>query len=245
MRVIKLTLEYDGTGLSGWQRQDNALTVQEHVEYAVEQMIGSRVHVQGASRTDAGVHAKGQVAHFSTEAQISTIGFLRGLNSHLPPGIAVIGCMEAVADFHARFHARGKHYRYAVFTRSARSPLLRYRAWHRPYRLNESAMQRAADHMLGERDFSAFRASGCTARTTTRFIESVSVSRPQSDLWYIDVRGNAFLRNMVRIMAGTLVDVGRGRMHADDIIDILQSGERTRAGQTAPPYGLTLMRVFY
>ena len=245
MRRIKLVVEYDGTGLSGWQRQANGPTVQAHLEDALERMVGVPTPIQGASRTDAGVHARAQVAHFSTASSISAYGFRRGLNSHLPPTIAVVACEQVAPDFHARFSARGKHYRYLLLSRPDRSPLIRARAWHRPRALDLPAMRQAALHMPGERDFSAFRAAGCAARTAVRAVHDVRVTTLEPEVIAIDVTGNAFLRNMVRIMAGTLVAVGEGRLDADQLPDILARGERTRAGQTAPAHGLTLMQVFY
>lgn len=241
---MRLVLEYDGTGLAGWQRQHNGPSVQQHLEEAVAAMVGQPTAVTGASRTDAGVHALGQVAHFHTTTAIPPHGFRRGLNASLPPGIAVVACTEASPGFHARFDSRGKHYRYTLLTRPDRSPLWRDRAWHCPRPLDLEAMERAAGHMLGERDFQTFRASGCTARTTHRRVEAVRFTR-ERDLLHIDVHGNAFLRNMVRIMAGTLVDVGEGRLAAGDIPAILDSRDRSRAGRTAPAGGLTLVEVFY
>ena len=245
MRTIKLIVEYDGTGLSGWQRQKNGPSVQEHLEQAVAEMTKKPVSVIGASRTDAGVHAAGQVAHFQTESTIPAHGFRRGLNGILPPGIAVVACEDAPAGFHSRFDSRGKHYRYALLTRQERSPLLQHRAWHCPRPLDFEAMARAARSCVGEMDFSAFRASGCTAATTVREITSVEIARHGPHVVHIDVRGNAFLRNMVRILAGTLVCTGVGRIPANSIPEILESRDRTRAGQTAPAHGLTLMEVFY
>jgi tRNA pseudouridine38-40 synthase len=244
-RTIRLVLEYDGTGLVGWQRQHNGPSVQQHLEEALAAMLGRATPVTGASRTDAGVHALGQVAHFQTEAAIPPHGLRRGLNTLLPPSIAVVGCSEAAPGFHARFDSRGKHYRYTLLTRPDRSPLWLHRAWHCPRPLDLAAMEAAAAHLLGERDFAAFRASGCTAKTTRRRVDAVRFTRERDDLLHIDVLGNAFLRNMVRIMAGTLVDVGEGRRAAWDIPAILDSGDRTRAGRTAPPGGLTLVAVFY
>lgn len=244
-RRLKLVIEYDGTGLSGWQRQDNGPTVQAHLEDALQRMVGAPTRIQGASRTDAGVHARAQVAHFDTDSAIPTYGFRRGLNSHLPPTIAVIGCEQVAPEFHARFSARGKHYRYLVFNRPERSPLYRERAWHRPRPLDIADMARAGELMCGERDFSAFRAAGCSAHTAVRAVREVRVRAIESGVIAIDVTGNAFLRNMVRIMAGTLVAVGVGRVRAADVPEILASGERARAGQTAPAHGLRLMRVFY
>jgi tRNA pseudouridine38-40 synthase len=244
-RTIRLVLEYDGTGLAGWQRQHNGPSVQQHLEEALAAMVGTPTAVTGASRTDAGVHALGQVAHFHTDKAIPVHGFRRGLNALLPPSIAVVDSAEAAPGFHARFHSRGKHYRYTLLTRPDRSPLWRDRAWHRPRPLDLAAMERAAAHMLGERDFVAFRASGCTARSTRRRVDTIRFTRERGDLLHLDVYGNAFLRNMVRIMAGTLVDVGEGRLGADEIPAILDSRDRTRAGRTAPPGGLTLVAVFY
>jgi tRNA pseudouridine38-40 synthase len=244
-RTIRLVLEYDGTGLAGWQRQLNGPSVQQHIEESVAAMVGRPTAVTGASRTDAGVHALGQAAHFHTEAAIPPHGFRRGLNGLLPPSIAVVGCSEAAPGFHARFDARGKHYRYTLLTRPDRSPLWHHRAWHCPRPLDLAAMETAAAHMLGERDFAALRASGCTARTSHRRVDAVRLTRGPGELLHIDVHGNAFLRNMVRIMAGTLVDVGEGRLAAGDIPAILDSRDRTRAGRTAPPGGLTLVAVFY
>jgi tRNA pseudouridine38-40 synthase len=249
VRTIKLIVEYDGTGLAGWQRQRNGPSVQQHLEEALERMVGTHTPIQGASRTDAGVHAMGQVAHFRTGSKIAVHGFRRGLNSTLPPTIAVVDCSEAPEAFHARFDARGKHYRYTLLTRPERSPLLRDRAWHRPQPLDLDAMLRAALHMHGERDFSAFRAAGCTAATATRRVTSVEIvpegPTGPAEIVHIHVHGNAFLRNMVRIMVGTLVAAGEGRLSPEHVLEILDSRDRARAGQTAPPQGLVLMQVFY
>jgi tRNA pseudouridine38-40 synthase len=243
-RTIKLILEYDGTGLSGWQRQDNGPTVQEHLETALAEMIG-KTPVVGASRTDAGVHALGQVASFRTEAEIPIHGFRRGLNGLLPKTIAVREASEVDESFHARFSARGKHYRYTVFTRTERSPLLRDRVWHRPRAIELERIRAAAVHLIGEHDFSAFRAAGCSAAHANRKVSAIEITATEETTFEIHVRGNAFLRNMVRIIAGTLVAVGEGRLEPDEVAEILASRDRTRAGQTAPAQGLTLMEVYY
>jgi tRNA pseudouridine38-40 synthase len=245
LRTIRLVVEYDGTGLGGWQRQDNAPTVQQHLEEALAQMIGAEVPVVGASRTDAGVHALGQVACFRTTTTIPTEGFRLGLTRHLPDGIAVVAADEVPADFHPRFSATGKRYRYSVFTRSARSPLLARTSWHRSVALDLAAMRAAVPHIVGERDFSAFRAAGCAARTPLRRIDSIEVSEPSPHRVDIEVRGNAFLRNMVRILVGTLMQVAEGRMPPEQVAEILASGDRVQAGQTAPAHGLCLVEVFY
>jgi len=243
---VRLVLEYDGTGLCGWQRQDNGPTVQGHLEEALARMTGAPTAVTGASRTDAGVHALGQVACFETTARIPTEGFRLGLNSLLPPSIAVVAADEAEPGFHARFSATGKHYRYSVLTRSSRSPLLAQRAWHRPGAvLDLTAMRETAAHLVGERDFSALRAAGCTARTAVRRIDDIAIGEPGPHRLDFDVRGNAFLRNMVRILVGTLVEVGEGRFTPAQVAEIVESRDRTRAGQTAPAHGLCLVEVLY
>jgi tRNA pseudouridine38-40 synthase len=244
-RTFRLVLEYDGTGLAGWQRQDNAPTVQQHLEEALASMLGRHVPVTGASRTDAGVHALGQVASFRAATAIPLHGLRRGLNSALPESIAVVAAAEAGPDFHARFSARGKHYRYRILARPDRAPLERRTAWHRPRSLDLPAMRAAGAHLVGEHDFSAFRAAGCSARHAVRRIDAVEVTADAGAVVAIDVRGNAFVRNMVRIIAGTLVEVGEGRIAPDRLPAILASRDREQAGQTAPAHGLTLVEVFY
>ena len=243
-RTLKCLVEYDGTGLCGWQRQDNGPTVQQHIEEAIVEMTQEETTILGASRTDAGVHAKGQCFIFSTAKEISPFGFRQGLNTKLPDSIALTSVEEAEAGFHPRFDALGKRYRYTVLNREVPSPLLRHRSWHRPMPLDVEAMRAAAEELLGEHDFSAFRATGCGAHTPNRRIDEILVVREQ-DLVYIDVVGNAFLRNMVRIVAGTLVEVGRGRRGRQSVAEALASRDRRRAGQTAPAQGLCLEKVIY
>jgi tRNA pseudouridine38-40 synthase len=244
LRTVRLVLEYDGTGLAGWQRQANAPTVQQHVEDALATMTKRPVRVTAASRTDAGVHAEGQVAAFRTDTSIPLHGFRRGLNALLPPAIAVVAADEVSAEFNPRFDSRGKHYRYRLWTRPERSPLHARSSWHRPYPLDLAAMRAGAERLVGEHDFSAFRAAGCTSRHAIRRIDRIDIEAGGSAV-AVHVIGNAFLRNMVRILAGTLVSVGEGTLTPDQLSDILASRDRTRAGVTAPPQGLTLVRVFY
>jgi tRNA pseudouridine38-40 synthase len=242
-----LVVEYDGTGLCGWQRQANGPTVQGHLEAALARLLQHPTPVAGASRTDAGVHARGQVASFRTERAIPLHGVRRGLNSMLPDSIAVVEAAEAGDDFHPRFSATGKHYRYLLFTRAERSPRWHTRAWHHPEALDPAAMRAAAAALIGEHDFSAFRAAGCTAHTTIRRLESIEISELPSEpgVLAVDVRGNAFLRNMVRILVGTLVEVGEGRRPVAQVAEILANRDRTRAGITAPAHGLELVSVRY
>lgn len=245
MRHIRLVVEYDGSALCGWQRQVNGPTVQGHLETALGTLLQHEVVVGGASRTDAGVHARGQVASFRTEKSIPLHGIRRGLNSLLPPEIAVREATEVDDAFHPRFSATGKHYRYTILARPDRSPRWRDRAWHVPEPLDRAAMCDAARALIGEHDFAAFRAAGCTARTTTRRIDAIDVALPEPELLVLDVRGNAFLRNMVRILVGTLTEVGMGRRPGAQVAEILASRDRTRAGITAPPFGLELVEVRY
>jgi tRNA pseudouridine38-40 synthase len=244
MRHIRLVVEYDGTGLHGWQRQANAATVQQYLEDALAQMLSHAVQVGGASRTDAGVHARGQVASFRTERPIPLHGIRRGLNSMLPPQIAIRDAAEVADDFHPRFSAIGKHYRYTLLARSDRSPRWRDRAWHHSDPLDLEAMRAGAVHLIGEHDFAAFRAAGCSAKTTLRRVDSIDITHDAA-LVRIDIRGNAFLRNMVRIIVGTLSEVGAGRRPASQVAEILALRDRTKGGITAPAHGLELIEVVY
>lgn len=246
MRHIRLVVEYDGTDLCGWQRQTNGPTVQGHLEAALGKLLAHDVGVVGASRTDAGVHARGQVASFRTERTIPLHGIRRGLNSLLPPAIAIVDAREAADDFHPRFSATGKHYRYLVLVRPDRSPRWRDRAWHHPAPLDLGAMRRAAEPLIGEHDFAAFRAAGCTATRTVRRIDRIEIGEPDAEaVLALDVVGNAFLRNMVRIVVGTLVEVGEGRRPVTQVAEILAARDRKRAGITAPAHGLELVSVRY
>ncbi|MBX3161688.1 MAG: tRNA pseudouridine(38-40) synthase TruA [Deltaproteobacteria bacterium] len=245
MRHIRLVVEYDGTGLCGWQRQANGPTVQGHLEAALAKLLQHEVAVTGASRTDAGVHARAQVASFRTERPIPLHGVRRGLNSLLPPEIAVHDAAVVGDDFHPRFSATGKLYRYTVLAAPDRSPRWRTRAWHVPEVLDLAALCAGAAHLLGEHDFAAFRAAGCTANTTVRRIDAIDLVDVEPGVIAVDVRGNAFLRNMVRIVAGTLVEVAQGRRPPAQVAEILGSRDRTRAGITAPAHGLELLEVRY
>ncbi|MBS1119671.1 MAG: tRNA pseudouridine synthase [Deltaproteobacteria bacterium] len=250
MRHIRLVVEYDGTTLCGWQRQSNGPTVQAHLEDALATLLQHPTTVVGASRTDAGVHARGQVASFRTERTIPVHGIRRGLNTLLPYSIAVREATEVPEDFHPRFSATGKHYRYTLLTRPDRSPRWHLHAWHYPAALDPEPMRLAAESLLGTHDFGGFRAVGCAAKTTIRRIDKITVAAPrdclpEERLLAIDVEGNAFLRNMVRILVGTLVEVGAGKRSASQVAEILVSGDRIQAGITAPAHGLELVEVRY
>ncbi len=244
MRTIKLTLEYDGTDYAGWQVQPNGVAVQEIVENALARILGQPVRLVSSGRTDAGVHARGMVAHFLTDQNLPLAAFREGVNRHLPRDIAVREAAEAPVGFHARFSAREKWYRYTLHLAAVRSPLTDRISWHLRGPLDEQAMRRAAADFVGRHDFSAFRTTGCEARTAEREIFSVTFGR-QEELLMIDIRGGGFLKNMVRIMVGTLVEVGLGKRAVTDVAELLTAGKGLRAGRTAPPQGLCLMQVWY
>jgi tRNA pseudouridine38-40 synthase len=244
VRRIRLTVEYDGTDFSGWQRQPNGPSIQGALEDALAQMTGAKTIVRGAGRTDAGVHALGQVACFDTEATIPLVGFRRGLNQILPRAISVVAAVEAHPEFDPRRWARGKLYRYSIWNADARSPRHQRFAWHLARPLDVAAMRAAARPLVGRHDFAAFRAADCESQTTVRTLRRLDVTR-SGDVVEIEVEADAFLKNMVRILTGTLTDAGVGKLGPADIERLLGSGDRTLAGPTAPPWGLTLVRVNY
>ena len=244
MRNIKLTVEYDGTEYVGWQQQPNGVSIQQVLEEALAKILKSPTRISSSGRTDAGVHARGMVAAFRTDKFIPLSAFSEGLNSLLPRDIAVRHAEEVPLAFHPRIDARGKHYRYTILNSSRRSPLFRLVSWHVKAELDLVRMRDAAAHFVGEKDFAAFRAAGCSARTTVRRIDSLEISRTD-DFIIIDVKGNGFLRNMIRIIAGTLVEAGRGSLPPEDIPELLNGRDRGKVGITAPPQGLCLMEVFY
>jgi tRNA pseudouridine38-40 synthase len=243
-RNLRVVIEYDGTGFAGWQRQADQRTVQGCLEDAIREMTGETVPVRGAGRTDAGVHAAGQVASFPLAARIPVHGLLRGLNAILPPDVALLEVADAAPDFDARFSARGKVYRYEVWNHLVRSPLRARTSWHVRGALDMTAIREAAAALVGEHDFRAFRAADCERRTTRRIVRRLDVDR-QGALLAFEIEATAFLKNMVRILVGTLVDIGRGRIPADAVARMLETGDRAAGGVTAPPEGLTLLRVIY
>ena len=242
---IRLEIEYDGTAYGGWQYQLNAPTVQEEVEKALLELTGEKIRVTGASRTDAGVHARAQVAHFDTESQIPAERFSYALNTLLPKDIRVQESSEAPADFHARFWTRGKEYSYMIWNNTHASALLADRAWCIYPQLDVEKMREAAQLLKGEHDFRAFCATGGQTKTTVRTIHEIRVEEKEPHLVTIRVSGNAFLYNMVRIIAGTLADIGTGRLPVDTVTRMLETGDRTIGGPTAPAQGLTLERIDY
>ena len=245
MRTVRLLIEYDGTGYAGWQAQANGPSIQEEVEKAIRRVTGERLRVAGSGRTDAGVHALGQVASFRTGSAIPGERFAAALNAHLPPDIVVLRSADAPEDFHARKGVRGKTYLYRILNRRIRPALLRGKVYHFAPRLDLRAMRAAAACLVGRHDFRAFTPTAAVKPGGyEREIFALDVDRHGDEL-HIEVTGSGFLYNMVRCIAGTLVEVGRGKRPPDDLRAILESRDRRRCGPTAPPGGLYLVRVDY
>jgi len=244
MRTILLIIEYDGTAYCGWQIQPNGLAVQEVLEQALAEILGHDVRLHSSGRTDAGVHARGMAAHFLTDADLPLQAFREGVNCFLPQDVAIRSVYEMPEGFHARFSARGKVYRYTIYRDRIRSPLAARTAWHLRGDLDLARMRSAAQSLVGEHDFRAFRSSACAARTTTREIFSIDITS-DSAFVYVDVKGSGFLKNMVRMIVGTLVEVGLGRRPAEDLGKLVSAQPDLRCGPTAPAHGLCLQEVWY
>jgi tRNA pseudouridine38-40 synthase len=243
-RNIRLLLEYDGLPFHGWQIQPQSPTIQEVLQRALERITGEEAVLKASGRTDAGVHALGQVANFHTRSGIATDAFPRALNSLTPPSITVLEAGEVDPSFDSQFSALSKTYRYFLLLRPHASALDHTRHWHVPSRLNLPRMRRAASLLTGKRDFSSFRAAGCGAKSPVRRLSRLEMAR-RGDRLSIELEADGFLRHMVRNIVGTLVEIGRGRLHPDDIPLIVKAKDRSRAGVTAPPYGLFLHSVVY
>jgi tRNA pseudouridine38-40 synthase len=249
MRNIKLTLAYDGADFHGWQQQPGVPTIQGALNDAASKITQEKVFVQGASRTDAGVHALGQSAHFKTQSALSALEFQRALNALLPPAIRVVAAEEMGPDFHARWQAQGKTYRYRIFRGRVLPPFDYRRVLHYPWPLDEAAMAEAARRFEGEHDFSSFAASSGSEdddrdRQMVREIYSSEIVRePDREEIAFVVRGRSFLRYMVRKIVGTLIEVGKGRLVPDDIPRLLELRDRSQSGPTVPPEGLYLVSL--
>lgn len=247
MRTIKLTLQYDGTDYVGWQRQPSGTSIQGLLEDAVRPIEGREVTVHGAGRTDAGVHALGQVASLRLTATMDPVTLARALNAVLPFDVRVADADVMADGFHARFSATGKIYDYRIVQGPFASPFLRRYVWHVMPPLDVEAMREAAAALVGEHDFAAFQGSGIDVRTSVRTIRQVGLhgtGTSEAPL-VLRIEGNGFLRHMVRNVAGTLVEIGLGRRSRADLAAILASRDRARAGATAPPSGLILREVLY
>lgn len=271
-RTLKLLIAYDGTGLAGWQRQSTEPTVQASIEDALTPIEGSTVVITGAGRTDAGVHAAGQVASVSLRSSIAVADLRRALNATLPEAIRILDIAEMRTDFNARFDARSKTYRYCIYCGDVMPPALRRYTWHVPQQLDVDRMCAAAATLVGTHDFMGFQATGSDVKSTVREVMTSDLTRSKGSAagdeawWPFDpsgggvgdrasaadspyvtyqITGTGFLRHMVRNIVGTLVDIGRGRRTPEDIAAILASRDRAQASATAPPHGLWLWHVEY
>jgi len=250
-RYIKLVISYDGSEFSGWQRQENARTVQQEIEQALTTMSCEPIALHGAGRTDAGVHAEAMVAHFATHARITTEAFQRGLNSILPLSIRILAATETDATFHARFSATGKEYHYHIFTGAIQPPLERCQVYHYHYKLDQQLIHQCLQKICGTHDFSSFENSGTrdksrlSGRGAVRTIYNATLLTADDDYMTLRFIGDGFLRNMVRNIVGTILEVGRGKFSVTDFADMLQARDRSSAGPTAPAHGLRLKQVYY
>lgn len=244
MRNLKIILAYDGADFHGWQIQPGLRTVQETVENTLEKILGHAVRVTAAGRTDAGVHAMGQVVNFITSSAIPEKGLLSAMNSVLPSDIKAVGVKEVDPAFHSRYMARSKSYAYVIETAEIFSPFLSRYALHLPGRLDIEAMNLSAKKIEGDHDFSSFMAAGSTVKTTRRRILKAEVF-PRSSHVYFFIQGSGFLRHMVRNIVGTLILVGQGKMGPDEFAQVIACRDRALAGPTAPPQGLYLVGVEY
>lgn len=247
MPVTRLTISYDGAGFSGWAVQPGRRTVEGELGAALETLVKEPVKLAVAGRTDAGVHALGQVAGFPLERSIAPDALARALNARLPHAVRVMSAEEAPAEFNARFDVRTKTYRYRIWNKEAISPFERRYAWHLAGELDVDRMAAAARLVEGKHDFAAFQASGSSTKTTERVVISSHFERRRSDAPRIvyEISGEGFLRHMVRNIVGTLVEIGRRRRNVEWMADVLASRDRSKAGPTAPPEGLFLVRVVY
>lgn len=243
MRNLKLTIQYDGTKYCGWQKQPNSSGIQGTIEYAIYEITKEKVNIIGSGRTDAGVHALGQVANFKTNSNIPAARIPDALNAKLPKDISIIDCQEVSDDFHSRYSATGKIYRYLIYNKPYRSPLYKDISYHVRYNLDIEKMRVEAQSLLGTHEFKGFMSSGSSVKDTVRTIHNISIEE-SGDLIVLEVEGNGFLYNMVRIIVGTLVDIGRGRIDKP-LEEIIASQDRGEAGHTAPAHGLFLKKVHY
>ena len=244
MRNIKLIIEYDGKSFNGWQKQPTKLNIQGEIEKAIGEITGEEIELIASGRTDAGVHSLGQTANFKTESNIPIEKFPIAINSKLKKSIVIKSAEEVEESFHSRYSVISKRYRYTINNSKYGSAIYRDMEYHFPIKLDVDEMKKAAKHFEGEHDFKGFKASGTSSKSSVRKIFKAEVIS-DGDRIYIELTGSGFLYNMVRIISGTLLDVGQGKIKADDIPSIILSKDRMKAGKTLPAHGLCLMEVTY
>ena len=245
MRNIKLVIEYDGKDFNGWQKQPTKLNIQGEIERAIKQITGEEVDLTASGRTDAGVHALGQVANFKTNSNIPIEKIPIALNSNLKKSIVIKSAEEVEERFHSRLNCKRKTYRYTINNSKYGTAIYRNLETHIPMKLDIQKMQEAVKYFEGEHDFKAFKASGTSSKSSVRTIYNAEVIDAGNERIYIELTGNGFLYNMVRIIAGTLVEVGLGKIEPNEIKKIIESKKRENAGKTLPPQGLYLVKVEY
>ena len=244
MRNIKLIIEYDGKGFNGWQKQPDRLNIQGEIEKAIEEITGEKVDLTASGRTDAGVHSLGQTANFKTDSKIPTEKFAKAINSRLKKSIVIKSAEEVDEKFHSRYSVKSKTYRYIINNSENGTAIYRGLEYHVPMKLDYEKMNEAIKYFIGEHDFKAFKASGTSSKSSVRKILDGS-ARKEGERVIIEVTGTGFLYNMVRIISGTLLDVGLGKIKPENIPSIIESKDRTKAGKTLPAHGLYLLQVNY
>lgn len=244
MRNIKLIIEYDGKGFNGWQKQPDRLNIQGEIEKAIEEITGEKVDLTASGRTDAGVHSLGQTANFKTDSKIPTEKFAKAINSRLKKSIVIKSAEEVDEKFHSRYSVKSKTYRYIINNSENGTAIYRGLEYHVSMKLDYEKMNEAIKYFIGEHDFKAFKASGTSSKSSVRKILDGNV-RKEGERVIIEVTGTGFLYNMVRIISGTLLDVGLGKIKPEDIPSIIESKDRTKAGKTLPAHGLYLLQVNY
>ena len=244
MRNIRLVIEYDGKSFNGWQKQPNKLNIQGEIERAIGEITGEEINLIASGRTDAGVNALGQVANFKTESTIPAEKFPYAINSKLKKSIVIKSAEDVDERFHSRYSVKEKTYRYTINNSEQGTAIYRDMEYHFPIKLNVEKMQEAIKYFEGEHDFAGFKASGTSSKTSVRTIYKTKLWQ-DGDRIYIELTGNGFLYNMVRIIAGTLLDVGQEKIAPDEIPGIIESKDRAKAGKTLPAHGLCLMEVKY
>ena len=245
MRNIKLTIEYDGKDFNGWQKQPGKPNIQGSIEYAIEQITGEKIELFASGRTDAGVHAYGQVANFKTNSNLPIEKFPIAINTKLKRSIRILNAEEVQESFHSRLTCKRKTYRYVINNSPIASAIYRNLETHIPQKLNVDKMKKAIKYFEGEHDFKAFKASGKSSKNSVRKIYKAEIIEKDNNRIFIQLTGSGFLYNMVRIIAGTLVDVGLEKIEPEDIPNIILSGKRELAGKTLQPNGLFLLNVEY
>ena len=245
MRNIKLTIMYDGKDFNGWQKQPNKLNIQGTIEKVISEMTGEEIELNASGRTDAGVHSFGQVANFKTNSKIPIDKFPIAINSKIKKSIVITNAEEVEERFHSRYNCKRKTYRYIIDNSEFPTPMYRYLEYHIPNKLNIGAMKKAAKYFEGEHDFKAFKSSGTSSKSSVRTIYKAEIKKTENNRIYIELTGNGFLYNMVRIISGTLVEVGLGKIKPEEIKTIIESKDRQKAGKTLPAHGLYLMNVNY